>query len=243
MSDLITRLADFGSPTISNALEILGEDPDDGFTDGTLRMLTAEGAVFVGRALTATMVSAGPRPSPDVGVATEDYWRYLASRPGPNIVVVQDLDPTPLGSMYGEVQARLHRSLDVVGIVTNGAVRDLTELTRIGFPSIGSKPAVSHAHARFVEIDVPVIVGGVEVSPGDLVHADRHGVQSIPAHIDLAELVRVAAEIEAREAELFAAADRRAGIDGFLSTWADVHGRWPERNDGSPEGPPGIPPP
>ena len=240
MSDLITRLGDFGSPTILNALEILGEDPDDGFTDGTLRMLTAEGAVFVGRALTATMVSAGPRPSPDVGVATEDYWRYLRQPPGPQHRGRADLH-RPAGIMYGEVRgqaasvARRRRDRDQ----RCGARPDRADPDRL--PSIGSKPAVSHAHARFVEIDVPVIVGGVEVSPAT--SCMRHGVQSIPAHIDLAELVRVARPRSRRARQSSSRPPTGALASTVPVDLADVHGRWPERNDGSPEGPPGIPPP
>jgi regulator of RNase E activity RraA len=221
------RLIGFSTPTISNALELLGEDPAVGFTDATIRPLSAEWAVFAGRALTATLSTTAPAGPGDERIATEDYWRYVASRPGPTVVVAQDLDPEPLGSMWGEVQARLHRALGVAGIVTNGAVRDLNELTRLGFPTLGSRASVSHAHAHFRAVDVPVTVGGVQVRPGDLVHADRHGLQLIPAHVELEELARVAGEIEAREQELFAAAAERLGIDAFLSTWAGVRSRWP----------------
>jgi len=194
-------LAAFATPTIANALEILGEDPAVGFTDATLRPLSAEGAIFAGRAATATLVTATPAAAGEPRVATEDYWRYVASRPGPTVVVVQDLDPEPAGAMWGEVQARVHRAIGAVGIVTNGAVRDLNELTRLGFPTLGSRACVSHAHARFREVDVPVVVGGITVRPGDFVHADRHGLQLVPSSVDLDELARVCAEIESLEQE------------------------------------------
>jgi regulator of RNase E activity RraA len=45
----------------------------------------------------------------------------------------------------------------------------------------------SHGYTQIVELDVPVRVGGVWVSPGDLLHGDRNGVTTIP--IELAELV------------------------------------------------------
>jgi 4-hydroxy-4-methyl-2-oxoglutarate aldolase len=233
--DALSRLATFGTPSISNALESLGQDPTVGFTDASLRLLTGA-APFVGRAVTATMVSAAPRALEEATIATETYWRYVSSHAGPLIVVVQDLDPTPIGAMFGEVQGRLHRSFGVTGIVTNGAARDLGELTTVGLPVIGSRSCVSHAHARFREIDVPVIVGGLEIRPGDLLHADRHGVQVIPAEIGLEVLAHVAGEIESLESELFAAADSGNGLDAFLSTWTEVRGRWPSpdvRADGA----------
>jgi regulator of RNase E activity RraA len=223
----ISRLSRFTTPTIANALEILGEDPTVGFTDGTIRPLSAEGSIFVGRARTATVATAAPRRDAEASVETEDYWRYIARHAGPTIVVVQDVDPEPVGAMWGEVQARLHKALGVTGVVTNGAIRDLTELTRLGFPTLGSRASVSHAHPRYVEIDMPVVVGGVDIRPGDLVHADRHGLQRIPARVDVDELARIAADLEAREQELFAAAEEGDGIEAFLSTFADVQARWP----------------
>ena len=229
----LDALAGYGTPTIANALEILGMDPTEGFTDGSLTRMVGS-RPFVGWALTATMVSASPRHDDEPFVATEAYWTYVAGRPAPAVVVVEDLDPNPLGAMYGEVQGRLHRSLDVAGIVSSGAVRDIPELASIGLPVIGHHLCVSHAYARFIDLDVEVTVGGLRIRPGDLLHADGHGVQRIPAGIDLDLLARTARDVEAREAELFAAADARGGIDAFLATWSDVRSRWPTGHDGEP---------
>jgi 4-hydroxy-4-methyl-2-oxoglutarate aldolase len=225
-ADILARLAAFGTPSIANALEILGEAPTTGFTDPSVGLLTGS-KPFVGRALTATMRTASPKNPSEPMVATETYWRYIAEHEGPAIVVVQDLDDRPIGAMYGEVQGRLHRALGVVGVVTNGAVRDVRELSAIDYPIIGGQVCVSHAYGRFLSIDRPVIVAGLEVGPGDLLHADRHGVQRIPRHIDLEALAAVAGQIEALESELFAAADTATSIESFLNTWATVQGRWP----------------
>jgi regulator of RNase E activity RraA len=224
--DVIGRLADFGTPSIANALEAMGESPMAGFTDATVGLLTGD-RPFVGRAATATMTSVAPRRPDEQGVATEVYWRYVSDQGGPTIVVVEDLDDEPVGAMFGEVQGRLHQALGVAGIVTNGAVRDLGELGAIGLPVIAGRACVSHAHAWFHAIDVPVTVGGLAIRPGDLLHADRHGVQLIPAAIDLEELARVAAEIESLESELFAATRDGATLDSFLTTWTVVRSRWP----------------
>jgi 4-hydroxy-4-methyl-2-oxoglutarate aldolase len=224
--EVLSRLAEFGTPSVANALEVLGQAPTIGFSDPSVGLLSAS-RPFIGRALTATMVSASPREPAESVVATESYWRYVSRHDGPSIVVVQDLDPQPTGAMFGEVQGRLHRALGVAGIVTNGGVRDLGELTAIDFPVIAGRACVSHAYARFRATDVPVTVGGLDIRPGDLLHADRHGVQRIPPEIDLEELAHVAGEIEARESELFAAADSATSLDAFLATWAHVRARWP----------------
>ena len=217
------------TPTIANALECLGLDPAAGFSDASLRLLTDGLPAFVGRAVTAKIVTAKQLSSDESPrVATETYWSYVAAHPGPTVVVAEDLDPDPVGAMWGEVQGRLHRSLGVVGIVTNGAVRDIDELKRVPLPVVASRTCVSHAYARFVEIDVPVVVGGLQVRPGDLLHADRHGVQLVPADVSLPELADTARQIELLEGELFAAADHNSGdLEEFLETWRSVQSRWP----------------
>ena len=84
------------------------------------------------------------------------------------------------GSFLGEVHAHIYRALGCAGIVTNGAVRDLPALRRMGFPAFASHVSVSHAYAHVVEVGGPVVVGGLEVQSGDLLHGDLHGVLSIP---------------------------------------------------------------
>jgi regulator of RNase E activity RraA len=42
---------------------------------------------------------------------------------------------------------------------------------------------VSHAYVHMVDFGTPVTIGGLEIRSGDLIHADRHGVQVIPPEI------------------------------------------------------------
>ncbi|MER6509025.1 hypothetical protein ABT158_19525 [Nonomuraea sp. NPDC001636] len=61
---------------------------------------------------------------------SRDHRRYVASVDGPKIVVVQDLDkPRTVGSFWGEVNSGAHRALGCVGTITDGAIRDLDEMT------------------------------------------------------------------------------------------------------------------
>ena len=60
--------------------------------------------------------------------------------PGPKIVVIQDLDkPEVLGSFWGEVNASVHRALGCVGTITDGAIRDVDEMTAAGFKAIARR--------------------------------------------------------------------------------------------------------
>ena len=67
--------------------------------------------------------------------ARTDWWNHILTIPAPRVVVLEDLDDPPgLGAFIGEVNANIFLALGCVGLVTNGAVRDLNEVRSAGFP-------------------------------------------------------------------------------------------------------------
>jgi regulator of RNase E activity RraA len=113
--------------------------------------------------------------------AWSQYRRYVAEQPGPKIVVVQDLDkPQVIGSFWGEVNSNAHRALGCVGTITDGAIRDLDEMTNAGFKALSRRLCVGHAHVAPVRWNCEVEVFGTSVFPGQLIHADKHGFMVIP---------------------------------------------------------------
>src|SRR6185437_13008016 len=123
----------------------------------------------------------GAEPAPDLNA---DYLRYVAAQPGPKVAIGQDLDETPgLGAQFGEVNASIHKKLGCVGHITDGCPRDLDEVRDMGFQLFGLNACVSHAYVRLVDFGKPVRLAGVEVNPGDLIHADKHGVCVIPLDV------------------------------------------------------------
>ena len=101
--------------------------------------------------------------------------------PAPRVVVVEDLDePSGVGSLWGEVNANMHKAMGCVGVVTNGSVRDLDEVEPLGFHFFAQHVRVSHSYVHIVEVGTPVRIGGLTVRPGDLLHGDKHGVTNIP---------------------------------------------------------------
>lgn len=108
--------------------------------------------------------------------AWDEYRRYVASVPGPKIVVVQDLDkPRTVGAFWGEVNSNMHRALGCVGTITDGAIRDVDEMANAGFKALARRLCVGHAFSHPVRWNCDVEVFGRKVSPGELIHADKHG--------------------------------------------------------------------
>lgn len=109
------------------------------------------------------------------------YRHYVASVPGPKIVVVQDLDkPSVIGAFWGEVNSNIHRALGCVGTITDGAIRDLDEMTNAGFKALARRLCVGHAFSCPVRWGCEVEVFGRSIQPGQLIHADKHGFLAVP---------------------------------------------------------------
>ena len=160
---------------------------------------------MIGYAATARMRSSNP---PMTSNKTYDYydrtdwWNHILSIPAPRVVVIEDMDePAGLGAFVGEVHANILLALGCIGLVTNGAVRDLPDIRSTEFQMFAGNVSVSHAYAHIFDFGGKVEVGGLQVQPGDLIHGDCHGMQKIP--IEIADQVpNVAREIRQRRHQL-----------------------------------------
>lgn len=150
--------------------------------------------------------------------AVSEYRKYVASIPGPKIVIVKDRDNPIVGSFWGEVNANIHRALGCVGTITDGAVRDVDEMTNAGFKAIARRLCVGHAYSTPVKWNVEVDVFGCKVRPGQLIHADKHGFLVIPEE-DQDKIVEAAAFMDRNECNTVIAAARSAtgkGLDEIV---------------------------
>jgi 4-hydroxy-4-methyl-2-oxoglutarate aldolase len=181
--DEVIALRRISSPTVSNAVETFNVRPrGEGVSDFRIQCLFPEFGAMVGYACTATIRSAEPA-SPRRSVVRTEYWEYTQRSHGPRITVVQDLSDQPGGAYWGEVNSSLHLALGSIGVITNGTVRDLKEVRETGFHLFASGVSVSHGFAHLEDFGKPVTVFGMTVRPGDLIHADRHGVVIVPHEI------------------------------------------------------------
>jgi 4-hydroxy-4-methyl-2-oxoglutarate aldolase len=179
--------------------------PNTGFADSTIRCIFEGQPSLIGYAATARMRSSNPRMEASKSYDYYDridWWNSVLSVPAPRVVVIEDIDDPPgLGAFVGEVHANILLALGCAGIVTNGAVRDLTDIRPTEFQMFAGNVSVSHAYAHIFDFGGKVTVGGLEIRPGDLVHGDCHGVQTIP--LEIAERVpAVVREIRQRRHQL-----------------------------------------
>lgn len=102
-------------------------------------------------------------------------------------VVVIDAFGESETSIWGGLMSGLARAAGVVGVVIDGSARDTDEARMLGFPVVSRSvsPRASHSaySGRFepIEINTPVVCGGLRVNPGDIVVADEIGVTVVPS--------------------------------------------------------------
>lgn len=189
--------------TLSNAIETFNlRMRNEGFVNGVSRSLFPEFPPVAGYAITGRIRTTAPPIANLCYYHRVDWWRYVAAHPGPKIIVIADVDPSPgTGAFLGEIHARIAQALDCVAYVTNGTVRDNAGLKSARFPCFAAGFSISHSYAHIVEFGEPVDLGGLTIATGDLLHADCHGVQKVPVEI-AADLPAEVQRILKREADL-----------------------------------------
>jgi len=177
------ELQQFDSPIISDAIELFAfRSQIEGFMSTEIKSIFPGQKPVVGYDCNSKITASKP-PTEKQKSLNYDYYNYVKNARKPTFVVIEDLDPRPVGSFWGEVNASVHKSLGCVGVITNGGVRDLDQVKELNFAYFASCVLVSHGYAHLVDFNCEVEVGGMKVKPGDLFHADKHGVVLIPEEI------------------------------------------------------------
>lgn len=179
------ELRQLDSCSVANAVEKFGVRlRNSGFTDSTVRCMFEDFPPLVGYAATVRVRTSDPPMEGDSYYYRLDWLDNLLSIPSPRVLVVQDLDRNPgLGSFIGDVHANILQALGCIGVVTNGAVRNIEAARALKFQMFARNLSVSHAFSHLFDFGGPVEVGHMPVRPGDLLHGDRHGIQTVPIEI------------------------------------------------------------
>lgn len=102
-----------------------------------------------------------------------------AARPGDVLIIEGQADDT--AAFLGELMTLRARKCGIAGMVVDGLVRDRKRLEEIGLPVFarGVSPRGPHKDGPG-ELNVIVSIGGIPVSPGDVVVGDPDGVVFVP---------------------------------------------------------------
>ena len=194
----VDKLAEYGVATVHEAIG------REGYLGPAIRP-NQQGTRIAGTALT---VVCWPGDNLMIHAAVEQ------ARPG-DIIVITTASPSSDGA-FGELLATSLGAHGVRGLVTAGEVRDSQELREMGFPvwsaSISAQGTVKETTGS---VNVPVVIGGQVIRPGDAVVADDDGVCVVPRVNVAAAVTASAARVAKEDASRARLADGDLGLDMY----------------------------
>ena len=135
-------------------------------------------------------------------------------RPG-DVLVVATNSPSTDG-LFGELFATALARRGVRGVVLGCGVRDVAELREMGFPAWSrAVSAQGSVKATAGAVNVPVVLGGQTIHPGDVIVADDDGVMVVPRADVPRALTASQARIDKEAASRAAFADGELGLDRY----------------------------
>ena len=215
---ILQGLAEFDTALLSNTRGCIDTTPPHTwYMGGFIQSQTPAIGPIAGVAATCKIDTSTHEGAPDFDL----YYAHvdkMAALGLPTVWVVETVGSRPEHEcVTGDGMAKTLHSAGCLGVVTDGDIRH----------------ALARGHAieafaalRAVEIDIPVTVGGITVSPGEIIHADREGVIKIsdeiaPALLEKAPLMRAfehEAHVLLRRTDL-TGAEKKKIIAGLVEKW------------------------
>jgi 4-hydroxy-4-methyl-2-oxoglutarate aldolase len=168
-------------------------------------MLGVPGSKIVGPAVTLRQVPKSAADDRETRLTRHQELSRKIAQKG-DVVVVDNGGRLDTAS-WGEFHGYACKQNGVAGAIIDGATRDGPAIRTSGFPTFvrGLTPVTSKWDLKTASINEPVMLGSVEVKPGDIIFADETGIVVIPAgkkELVLAKANEIRAAEDGRRAEL-----------------------------------------
>lgn len=184
--DIIEAYKTLDSTSISDAMDRLG------IPAGLYNIKpVTSGKVMCGQAFTVRYVPCG-----EIKGTVGDFLDDVE----PGQVCVLDNGGRDYCTVWGDIMALYATMRGIAGTVIYGVCRDVKDVRKLGYPifSLGHYMVTGKDRVEVAEINGPVTVSGIKISPGDLIFGDDTGALAVPYN-KVEEVLEIAKEIEQKE--------------------------------------------
>jgi 4-hydroxy-4-methyl-2-oxoglutarate aldolase len=189
--EMLEELKKFDTPSITNVVATYPGSPlclglynpwtENWYTDQSIRCMYPELGRLVGYAVTCVYNV----PDPNYARLTfMDVIDALEASKQPTILVLQQKFPPEIAGKVGLAGGNMvsaMKAIGCLGLISNGPSRDLDEVRPMKFQYMLSGVTAGHGGMAVQAVNVPVSVGGMDVSPGEIIHMDENGAVKFPA--------------------------------------------------------------
>ena len=178
--DLLERYRGVSVATVWSGLDEL-HGYQESFMQGVFAQTAGE--KLVGRARTLRFVPPRPDLWEETPTGADAPETMAMARCGRGDVLVCDVGGSRYSSSGGEMKLLQLRMNEAEGVVTDGAIRDITGVRRMGFKIFAAGGTVAAGKAPFMfsyEENGVIQCGGIAVRPGDLIVGNDDGIVCVP---------------------------------------------------------------
>ncbi|MFP3040998.1 RraA family protein [Treponema primitia] len=190
--DLLKELEQYDTPTITNAVATYPSDKENclglynpweanWYANQSLKCMYPEIGRRAGYAVTVVY----GMPDPAFGrLEFIDILKAIEKSPKPVILAVKQNFPEHIKNKNGLLGGNMltsFKQVGVTGIVTDGPSRDLEEIRPLHIQCMFTGLAAGHGSFVIQAINVPVDICGMDVAPGEIIHAGEDGAVKFPA--------------------------------------------------------------
>jgi 4-hydroxy-4-methyl-2-oxoglutarate aldolase len=189
--EIIARLEKIDTPTISNVVATYPRSDNcmklydawygEWYTDSTIHCIYPEMGPKVGHVATVVFCE---RSEKFTGMGRWALPEHIDKTKKPVVLIAEQQFPPELDNrvgLFGEIMTTQYKALGVIGVITNGPMRDIDAIKPLNFQYYSTGVTPGHGDFIVKAVGVPVKVGGMIVMPGDMVHMDMHGAVKFPA--------------------------------------------------------------
>lgn len=189
--EMLEALKNFDTPSITNVVATYPSNPlclglyepwrQNWYTDTSIKCMYPELGRLVGYAV--TVVYGEPDPSFN-RLTMRDLIEAMAKSKQPTIIVAKQVfgdDIKDKVGLAGGNMCTMFKAAGALGFISDGPSRDIDEVRPLGFQYMLTGVCAGHGGMAIHAINTAVNVGGMEVSPGEIIHMDENGACKFPA--------------------------------------------------------------